>query len=322
MPAKVFISYRREDSAPSAGRIYDRLVGRFGKDAVFKDVDSIPYGADFRGYINQVLAQCAAQVVIIGPSWLGAADAQGSPRLANPADFVRIEVETALQRGIAVIPVLVQGASMPAPNLLPPSVAPLAYRNAVYIRNDPDFDGDVQRLVATIEGAIPGLPKRAVNVLAPKAARAVAWRNAWVTVLVTMIPIAIVGFTYSQFSQGTNFDLVLFANVFGLLCFLLLLIGTSVAGYRTAWQSARVGAGTRAGAIAGALMAAIATVLTYIFNTVILTRNFGDVSRIQYWFPLGELFIEIPIIAIIGLLFGMLLGWLGGMIGRRRLVAG
>lgn len=322
MPAKIFISYRREDSAPSAGRVYDRLVGRFGKDAVFKDVDSIPYGADFRGYINGVLEQCAAQVVLIGPGWAGAADQQGGSRLANPADFVRIEVETALQRGIAVIPVLVQGATMPSAELLPPPLAPLAYRNAVHIRNDPDFDGDVQRLIATIEGAIPGLPKRAVNVLAPRVARAVAWRNAWVTVLVTMIPIAIVGFTYSQFSKGTNFELVLFANVFGLLCFLLVLAGASTAGYRTAWQSARVGAGTQAGAICGALMAAIATVLTYIFNTIILTRNFGDVAHIQYWGPLGGLFILVPIVGIIGLLFGMLLGWLGGMIGRRRLVAG
>jgi hypothetical protein len=276
-----------------------------------------------------VLAQCAAQVVIIGPSWLGAADAQGNPRLANPADFVRLEVETALQRGIAVIPVVLQGASMPAADRLPSSLVAFGYRNAVHVRNDPDFDGDVQRLLATIEGAVPTLPKRAVNVLAPRAARAVAWRNAWVTVLVTMIPIAIVGFTYSQFSGGTNSDVVLFATVFGLLCILLVLLGSSVAGYRSAWQAARVSAGTRAGAICGALIAVIATVLTFIFNTVILTRNFGDPSHIQYWRffsgdlgSIGGLPILVLIVGIIGLLVGMLLGWWGGLIGRRRLVAG
>src|SRR5258708_35893910 len=138
MSAHIFISYRREDSTATCGRIYDRLVARFGPGAIFKDVDSIPAGADFMAQIHAVLAQCALQLVVIGPLWQGHADAEGRTRIEQPADFVRLEVEAALQRGLPLIPLLVQGAAMPAADALPISLRPLAARNAVPVRYDPD----------------------------------------------------------------------------------------------------------------------------------------------------------------------------------------
>jgi len=147
----IFISYRRDDSAATVGRIYDRLVEAFGKEVVFKDVDSIPLGADFPQYIGGVIQRCAVALVVIGPQWAEARGEDGQPRLANPGDFVRLEAETALQRGIPVIPLLVQGAGIPKPEQLPPSMRGLVSRNATPIRYDPDFDNDMRRLINTLE---------------------------------------------------------------------------------------------------------------------------------------------------------------------------
>ena len=159
MSARIFVSYRREDSADVCGRIYDRLVARFGPDAIFKDVDSIPAGADFMAQIHGVLAQCALQLVVIGPRWQGHADAEGHTRLEQPSDFVRLEVEAALQRGLPLVPLLVQGAAMPTADELPPSLRPLATRNAVPVRRDPDFNTDMARVLVAIERTVgPAVP--------------------------------------------------------------------------------------------------------------------------------------------------------------------
>jgi tetratricopeptide (TPR) repeat protein len=156
--AKIFISYRREDSADITGRVYDRLVEHFGKDAVFKDVDDIPFGANFKSHLQDILAQCAVELVVIGPRWLDATDDDGRRRLDDPADFVRIEVESGLSRGIPVIPLLVYGASMPGADRLPPSLAELAYRNGIPVRPDPDFHKDMGRLVRQLEEYVPPRP--------------------------------------------------------------------------------------------------------------------------------------------------------------------
>lgn len=153
--ATVFICYRREDAPATTGRIYDHLVQSFGAGSVFKDVDSIPVGADFPSHIQHILRQATAQVVIIGPHWLNVLDENGRPRLQNPGDFVRQEVETALANGIPVIPVLVEGAAMPPEHMLPPSLAQLPRLQAVNIRFDPDFTTDVHRLIAAIERVDP-----------------------------------------------------------------------------------------------------------------------------------------------------------------------
>jgi hypothetical protein len=149
--ATVFICYRREDAPATTGRIYDHLVQSFGEGSIFKDVDSIPIGADFPSHIQRILRQATAQVVVIGPRWLDSRDEAGQSRLQNPGDFVRQEIETGLASGIPVIPVLVEGATMPPAQVLPASVAPLTRLQAVNIRFDPDFSADVRRLITAIE---------------------------------------------------------------------------------------------------------------------------------------------------------------------------
>lgn len=159
---KIFISYRRADSRKDAGRIYDRLVESFGKDNVFKDVDSIPMGVDFRGVLREAVAKCDVQLVIIGKVWLSVTDEHGQRRLDNPGDFVRIEVETALQRdSCTVIPVLVDNAAMPAADDLPLDLRELAFKNATVVRDDPDFHTDVTRIIRSL-GAPVASPARPV----------------------------------------------------------------------------------------------------------------------------------------------------------------
>lgn len=152
---RIFISYRRADSQTICGRIYDRLKAAFGgAQNVFKDVESIPPGVDFREHIRRAVEQCDAQLVIIGPGWLDARDDRERRRLDDPDDFVRLEIEAALNRGIVVAPVLVSGAQMPAAGDLPPSLKPLAFRNAALVRDDPDFDHDMDRLITGVRRAV------------------------------------------------------------------------------------------------------------------------------------------------------------------------
>jgi hypothetical protein len=147
----IFVSYRRDDSADVTGRIYDRLVAHFGQDKVLRDVDSIPLGADFREHLENIVHQCAVELVIIGRQWIDVRNDVGKRRLEDPADFVRVEVESALSRNIPVIPVLVQDASVPAVDQLPPSLSKLAYRNGTVVRRDPDFHSDMDRLIKALE---------------------------------------------------------------------------------------------------------------------------------------------------------------------------
>lgn len=145
MPA-VFISYRRDDTAGSAGRVYDRLVDRFGRDQVYRDVDSGQPGEDFVETIGRRVRECDVLLALIGPAWLRAVDDAGGWRLAKDDDLVRVEIATALERGIRVIPVLLEGAKMPRAGDLPSSLARLAHRNALEIR-DTHFDQDVSHLL-------------------------------------------------------------------------------------------------------------------------------------------------------------------------------
>jgi hypothetical protein len=149
---RIFISYRRADSQTITGRIYDRLLQAFGgPQAVFKDVDSIPVGVDFKAYLDQQIARSDAVLVIIGPRWLAIADESGRRRLDSPDDFVRLEIEFALRRKMLVVPVLVGNTAMPAEASLPPNLRPLAYRNAAVVRDDPDFHHDMDRLIGSLQ---------------------------------------------------------------------------------------------------------------------------------------------------------------------------
>ena len=153
----IFISYRREDSAAHAGRLYDRLSSRFGAGQVFMDVDDIPPGADFAAHIDAKVASCDAMVVVIGKNWLTVRNAEGQLRLSDPTDFVGLEVALALQRSVLVIPVLVAGAAMPKTEELRKDLQPLARRNALTV-NDQEFQRDADILIETLE-KIPGLAK-------------------------------------------------------------------------------------------------------------------------------------------------------------------
>jgi hypothetical protein len=159
--AKVFICYRRLDSAPFTGRIYDRLVTKFGRKNVFKDVDDIPAGVDFARYIQNSLRQCAVELVVIGRQWVEARDAQDHRRLDDPLDYVRLEMETALSLGLVVIPLLVDGASMPIGTDLPESLRSLTTLNALQVRNDPDFARDMDRVIASVERMFAARPGNA-----------------------------------------------------------------------------------------------------------------------------------------------------------------
>ena len=147
---RIFVCYRREDSADVTGRVYDRLVERFGREQVFKDVDSVPLGVDFRTHLQKMVDACDVVVAVIGQRWLTAGE-EGVRRLDNAQDFVRIELETALQRQIPLIPLLVGGAQMPAASDLPATLAALVYRHGQAVRSDPDFHHDVDRLVHGLE---------------------------------------------------------------------------------------------------------------------------------------------------------------------------
>jgi hypothetical protein len=148
---KIFISYRRADATDVAGRIFDRLVAAFGIGNVFKDVDSIPLGADFANVIAEQLYDCDIVIVIIGRFWLSVRAQDGLSRLHNPKDYVRIEIEQALLSRALVVPALVGSTGMPQEEQLPESIRDLTRRNAIPIRPDPDFHRDVDRLIRGLQ---------------------------------------------------------------------------------------------------------------------------------------------------------------------------
>lgn len=167
--AKIFINYRRKDSAPYAGRLYDRLAGHFGHDHVFMDIDQIEPGEVFDQVIEDKLAAVQAAVVLIGEHWLDIADANGQRRLDDPDDWVRLEIAAVLERGIRVIPVLVGGAAMPKSTQLPECLVPLTRRQAIEI-TDHRFHADTDKLIKALEKIVgapppkpPELPKEPVE---------------------------------------------------------------------------------------------------------------------------------------------------------------
>ncbi len=147
----VFISYRREDSANVTGRIYDKLLQSFEKNQIFKDVDSIPLGVDFRKHLNQKVGECNVLIAVIGNQWIEPNVPKEQKRINSEKDFVRIEIESALERNIPVIPVLVRSAQMPQEDELPDSMKALAFRNGIPVRPDPDFHRDMERLIQGIK---------------------------------------------------------------------------------------------------------------------------------------------------------------------------
>ena len=149
-PFRVILNYRRDDTSGYAGRLYDDLAEKFGSESVFMDIDTIEPGVDFPGVIEHAVGSADVFLALIGRRWLSESDAKGHRRLDNPEDFVRLEIEAALRHDVRVIPILFQDAEMPSTEALPPSLAPLARRNALEIR-DSSWRYDVDRLIQTLE---------------------------------------------------------------------------------------------------------------------------------------------------------------------------
>jgi len=156
MAHDIFISYRREDARADAGRLYDRLSARFGEAHVFMDIEDIEAGENFVHVLDRTLQACSVMIVLIGKRWLG--EAGEAHRIGDQRDFVRLEVEKALERGIQVIPVLVGSAEMPAAAALPPSLSGLSRRQAFEL-SDARFHDDVDHLIALFEE--PGIGRAA-----------------------------------------------------------------------------------------------------------------------------------------------------------------
>jgi len=142
--AKVFISYRRDDSAYAAQSIYHKLVGHYGAECVVFDVDSIPPGEDFVEYLHQQVSECDVLLAVIGDRWLERGQ-DGKRRVDNPKDWVRIEIHAALKRKIPVIPVLVGKVAVPTADDLPRGIKALSRRNATEVRGGRDFQTHLER---------------------------------------------------------------------------------------------------------------------------------------------------------------------------------
>ncbi len=153
----IFISYRRDDAAGHAGRLFDRLSEHYGRSRVFMDVAGIEAGVDFVDAIDRAVASCQVLLVMIGRQWLSATDQHGRRRLYDPGDFHRLEIVAALSRNIRVIPILVEGSRMPTAEELPEPLARLARRQAVELR-DSRWDADVQDLIAALDRALAPAP--------------------------------------------------------------------------------------------------------------------------------------------------------------------
>jgi hypothetical protein len=129
MPA-IFICYRRDDTLSATGRLTDYLALQFGPEALFRDLDDIEAGADFRAALADALHRACVVLVVIGRSWPRVTGVADVPRLFEKDDHVRREIEAALALELPIIPVLVEGARMPSADDLPESIRALAYRNA------------------------------------------------------------------------------------------------------------------------------------------------------------------------------------------------
>jgi len=147
---KVFISYRRDDTAYQTTAIHDKLAAQLGDEYVFMDVDTIPAGRDFRKVIANEVQRCDVLVAVIGEKWLSASNEAGERRLDLPTDYVRLEIEAALQRDISVIPVLVGKVALPSADEVPSSLSDLVYRHGAVVRPGRDFQRDVETLIGDI----------------------------------------------------------------------------------------------------------------------------------------------------------------------------
>jgi hypothetical protein len=149
----IMVSYRRSDAQDMAGRISDYLISKYGEKSVFFDVESIETGADYRRGIEDAIRASNVVIAVIGQQWLGK-KAEGQPRIFDPRDPVRAEIETALTNKVPIFPVLVNGATMPEETDLPDALRELHYHNALKIDSGQDFRMHMARLATSINGKL------------------------------------------------------------------------------------------------------------------------------------------------------------------------
>jgi len=159
MAAGIFISYRRDESRHAAGRLADDLAQAFGSETIFRDIEGIEPGLDFTQSLEKALRSCVVMLVLIGPRWLDIRDGQGQRRLDQPGDWIRQEIASALERDVRVIPVLLEGATLPEADQLPADLQPLVRRQA-FDMADGRWRGDLQRLAEAL-ARVPGLTLKA-----------------------------------------------------------------------------------------------------------------------------------------------------------------
>jgi hypothetical protein len=180
MGTNVFISYRRKDSAGYAGRLMDRLKTKLGQDLLFMDVETIPLGSNFEKVLHEEIGKCRVLLALIGPTWCNARDENGKRRLDDQNDFVRMEISAALQRDIPVIPILLDGATMPKADQLPNDLRGLTSRNGLDVRHA-SFHEDMDRLIHSLKAQVdqsgaPRFAKTRVSGLSNRNdARAKSW---------------------------------------------------------------------------------------------------------------------------------------------------
>jgi hypothetical protein len=148
----IFLSYRRQDSASTAGRLADALAVRYGPETVLLDIANITPGVDFRSHIIRAIIESDAVLVIIGPKWLHATNSNGDRFLDRPEDFVRSELRAALAYHKLVVPVLVGGAQAPPTNLLPEDISALSQLQAFRLESE-SWAHDVSQLVKRLDSA-------------------------------------------------------------------------------------------------------------------------------------------------------------------------
>jgi hypothetical protein len=146
----IMVSYRRNDAQDVAGRISDYLIAKYGEKSVFFDVDSIPTGVNYHTRIEGAILQSDVMVAVIGQGWLGANSNGKPPRVYDPGDPVRVEIETALQHKKPILPLLVNGAKMPEESELPDSLHELHFYNAAKVDSGQDFRMHMRRLIDSI----------------------------------------------------------------------------------------------------------------------------------------------------------------------------
>ncbi len=176
---KIFICYRRQDSQDMAGRLFDRLVDRFGEANVFFDVDKIPLAVKFPERIREAIAASDVVLVLIGGQWIDICDDKGNRRLEDPRDYVRQEIEEALRQGVPAVPVLLDNAPMPTRDKLPQGCGEIVEVNAPRVRAGSDFKRDAPALLDALADLMDARGPRRVNENVEQARRQGEKKTPW-----------------------------------------------------------------------------------------------------------------------------------------------